>query len=97
MPTSLGTHRIPELWMELHDRHLLARLLKVKNISPMRLALAVGWQSRTSVARLLNGDYNCVTPEKATRIAAFLEVPVDLIFVPKISSASGEFDSRESA
>lgn len=88
---------LPELWMELDDkrRKRLATLMEIHEVSPKRLAIAVGWKSRTSITRLLNGEYNAVDTDRAARIAHFFGVPQEHLFLPK--SSSGTRDSEREA
>ena len=92
MRTLPMNYRPPEMWMQLIDRKRLAKLMAIQEVSPLTLARAVGWRSKTSVVRLLNGDYNAVDSDKAARIAKFFGVGVDDLFVVKMSSGTGEMD-----
>lgn len=89
--------QLPELWMQLIDKKRLAKLMTIQEVSPFMLARAAGWKSKTSVVRLLNGDYNSVDTDKAARIAKYLGVGVDDLFLVKISSDTGASEQRRSA
>lgn len=80
---------LPELWMQLIDRKRLAKLMAIQEVSPFMLARAAGWKSKTSIVRLLNGDYNAVDPERAARIAKYLGVGIDDLFMARLSTDVG--------
>jgi hypothetical protein len=84
--------------MELTNRKLLAKLMAIQEVSPAQLAKVAGWRSKTSVTRLLSGEYNVVKePEKCARIAKHLGVGIDDLFLTKISSSTGDSDDRNVA
>lgn len=97
MTTTPIRFQLPELWMQLIDKKRLAKLMAIQEVSPFMLARAVGWKSKTSVVRLLAGDYNSVDPDKGARIAKYLGVGVDDLFLTKISSDTGVTAERQSA
>lgn len=94
---TITRYELPELWMELISRKRLAKLMAVQEVSPMQLAQAVGWRSRTSVTRLLNGHYNSVDTEKAARIAKFFGVGIDDLFLTKVSTLPEQNDKGDAA
>jgi transcriptional regulator with XRE-family HTH domain len=98
MTTRPTRYQLPELWMELIDRKRLARLMAIQDVSPAQLAKVAGWSSKTSVTRLLSGEYNGIKDtEKCARIARHLGVGIDDLFMTKISSAAGDYDQKRSA
>lgn len=97
MTTLSIAFQLPELWMQLIDKKRLAKLMAIQEVSPFQLARGVGWKSKTSVVRLLSGDYNAVTPDKAVRIAKYLGVGIDDLFLAKTSSDTGATAERRSA
>lgn len=70
-------------------RKKLASLLVIQEDSHRNLARAVGWKSHSYVGRILRGQVRSVTPEAAARIAAHFGVPMDDIFVPRVSGDAG--------
>lgn len=85
-------HRgLPELWMQVKDRKMIARLMTIQSVSSRELARAAGWRSHSYVTRILNGTITTVTPERAVRIARRLQVGTDDLFVARLSS-----DARKS-
>lgn len=90
--TNVARHyQLPELWMELIDRKRLAKLMAIQEVSPAALAKAAGWNSKTSVTRLLSGEYNGIKDaDKCARIAKRLGVGIDDLFLTKISSHGGD-------
>lgn len=77
--------QVMELYMLIKDPDLFRRLMESKRISARQLAQRMGWASHSYVNRLRTGTVNSVTPDAAVKIAYLLEVPVDLIFVPRVS------------
>lgn len=74
--------------MELLDRKKLKRLMIVQEVSNRRLALAAGWKSHSYMNRLVNGDVNTLEPEPALRIAKFLGVGVEDLFLTRVEDVS---------
>lgn len=84
--------------MELIDRKRLARLMAIQEVSPAQLAKAVGWNSRTSVTRLLSGEYKGIKDtDKCVRIAKYLGVGVDDLFMAKTSSTARDLEQRRAS
>lgn len=78
--------RLPEIYMRVLDPKKIKKLMVIKDVSARTLATKVGYQSHAYITRILRGEISTVTPEKAARIAAFLEVGVDDLFVARVSS-----------
>lgn len=78
-----------EVYMLLTDRKRLARLILIKGVSKRRVAQAAGWKSHTYLLRLLSGQATTCEPEHAVRIAAFLEVDLYDLFMPKVDTTGG--------
>lgn len=75
-----------EVWMLLKDRKLLARLMAIQGKSARALATESGFKSHTYLQRMLRGDANSCTAERAVAIAATLQVPLDSLFVSNVST-----------
>lgn len=73
--------------MALTDRKKLAKLMVIQGVSQRQLAEAVGWKSHSYLGRLLRGDVNTLDVEPAVRIAMYLGVGTDDLFVARSSSA----------
>lgn len=71
--------------MELRDRKMLQRLMIVQDVSNRRLALAAGWKSHSYMNRLVKGEVKTLEPEPALRIAKFLGVGVEDLFLTQVS------------
>lgn len=74
-------------WMRLQSGKLLRAQMDVKKLSNEMVARHAG-VGRTFISALVNERRTSCTPQVATRIAERLEVPVELLFVPKTSAAS---------
>jgi len=83
--------------MILHNRKLLAKLMRIQGISQRKLATTVGWSSHTFVARLVNGSVDSLSSDKALLIAYVLGVGVDDLFTTKVSTVANQFVSQRSA
>lgn len=77
--------------MRVRDPKKIKTLMVVQDVSTRRLAAEVGYASHAYVGRILRGEITTVTPERAARIARFLGVGMDDLFVPRLST-----DSRRS-
>lgn len=83
------TSQLPELWMILKDRQKLAKLMVIQGVSARQLADAAGWKSHTYMQRLLRGDVKSLKTDPALRIANYLGVGVDDLFLVKVASDAG--------
>ncbi|WOO98219.1 helix-turn-helix domain-containing protein [Micrococcus terreus] len=72
--------------MELHDRKKLQRLMIVQGVSARQLARAAGWKSHSYMNRLIKGEVKTLEPEPALRIANYLQVGVEDLFLTRVSS-----------
>lgn len=75
-------------WMRLRSGSLLRELMNTKHLSNADVALHAKC-GRTFISALVNGRRTSCTPTLASRIAERLEVPVEVLFVPKASADSG--------
>lgn len=75
--------------MILIDRKKLAKLMLIQEKTHRDVAHAAGWSSHSYVGRLLSGEVNTLRPEAALRIAKFLGVGVDDLFVTRVSTNHG--------
>ena len=82
------TPRLPELYMKLIDRKRLAKLMLIQGVSQRDVAQAAGWKSHSYLGRLIRGTVDTLEPEPALRIARFLGVSVDDLFLPRLSTDS---------
>lgn len=81
--------RLPEMWMILKDRQKLAKLMVIQGVSARQLAKEAGWKSHTYMQRLLRGEVKTLETDPALRIAAFLGVGVDDLFLTRVASDTG--------
>lgn len=79
-----------ELWMYVRDYKRLASIVIVQGHTHRDLARAAGYKSHTYIGRLLRGEAKTLEPEAAIRIAHFLGLPSDDLFVPRVSSVTGQ-------
>ena len=77
------------VWMLVRSHTKLRGYLLVKDISHRQLADALGWKSHSYIGRLVRGQIKTLDPDAALKIAKILEVPVDELFIIKVSSESG--------
>ncbi|MEV8180301.1 helix-turn-helix transcriptional regulator [Specibacter sp. NPDC078692] len=74
--------------MELRDRKMLQRLMIVQGVSNRSLAKIAGWKSHSYMNRLVAGDVKTLEPEPALRIAKFLGVGVEDLFLTRVEHNS---------
>ena len=75
--------------MELIDRKKLARLMVVQGVGQRELARAAGWKSHSSRGRLLKGQVKTLEADPALRIAHYLQVGVEDLFLTRVDEQSG--------
>jgi transcriptional regulator with XRE-family HTH domain len=92
-----ATLELPELWMELKDRTLLASLMEAQGKSARHIARVAGYKSHTYVQRLLRGQAKNLEPIPAARIAHDLGVPFNLLFVTRVSGNPAQTVRKERA
>lgn len=88
-----------EVWMYLPERgrERLLEILEQEEISRRRLAIAAGWSSHSYMNRLLNGEVSTLEVKPAVRIAKFLGLRVNDLFLPKSTSDAGRTSQRKLA
>lgn len=72
--------------MLLKDRKQLAKLMVIQGVSARQLAKIAGWKSHSYMNRLLAGDVRTLSTDPALRIAHYLGVGVDDLFLVKVSN-----------
>lgn len=83
--------------MELRDRKKLQRLMIVQEVSNRTLAKAAGWKSHSYMNRLVNGTAKTLEPEPALRIAHYLGVGVEDLFLTRVADLDGQNVTRRVA
>ena len=83
-------------WMRLTSGKILRGLMDAKRLSNEDIARHAG-VGRTFISALVNNRRSSCTPKVAERIAERLEVPLEVLFVPRASAASGNRDKRKVA
>lgn len=91
------TPLVTELYMQVKDSELLRRLLETKGFTARQLSKQMGWKSHSYMNRVLSGQVRTVTPDAAVKIAYLLQVPVDLVFVARVSGETRQTERRKSA
>lgn len=87
MATVLLRHRSQRrvIWMRLQDPVLLARLRKRAGLTQRQVGERAGY-SHTFIAALECGRKGTCKPETALAIAEVVGVPVDILFVTRLST-----------
>jgi plasmid maintenance system antidote protein VapI len=75
--------------MRIKSGALLREMMNSRNASNADVGRAAG-QDRSLISALCNERRTTCTPETAERIAAYFQVPVEVLFVPRTSAASGQ-------
>lgn len=90
-------------WMRLKSGRLLRELMNTKGLSNADVAMTVRKDdgkpiARTFVSALVNERRTSCTPKVAEGIAERLQVPLEVLFDPRVSAASGhDIKRRETA
>lgn len=82
--------------MKVKDAELLRRLMESKGFTARQMSRDLGWSSHSYMNRILTGKVTTVTPDSAMKIAYLLQIPVDLIFVPRVSGETRRMVRRAS-
>lgn len=72
--------------MLLKDRKQLAKLMVIQGVSARQMAKIAGWKSHSYMNRLLSGDVRTLSTDPALRIAHYLGVGVDDLFLVRVSN-----------
>lgn len=83
--------------MKVKDADLIRRLMETKGFSARQLSKSMGWKSHSYMNRILAGETRSVTTDAAVKIAYLLQVPVDLLFVPQVSSDQRQIVERKAS
>ena len=75
-------------WMRLTSGKILRGLMEAKRLSNADVAAHAGC-GRTFISALVNERRTSCTPKVAVRIAERLEVPLEVLFVPRASAGGG--------
>lgn len=86
---SFNENDLGELYMILRDRKKLLSVMIVQEVSQRELARAAGWKSHSYLGRLLRGEVNTLDPDAALRIAHKLGLPVNDLFLTRVSEKTG--------
>lgn len=83
--------------MKVRDAKTIAKLMVIQGVSQRTLAHQAGYKSHAYMGRILRGEVTTLDPEAAVRIAKFLGVGVDDLFLVRVSSDTGNNAQREKA
>lgn len=76
--------------MLLKDRKQLAKLMVIQGVSARQMAKIAGWKSHSYMNRLLAGEVKTLATDPALRIAHYLGVGVDDLFLVRVSDEAGQ-------
>lgn len=83
--------------MRVKDPKQIKKLMVIQDVSARKMAEEVGYRSHAYITRILRGEIKTVTPERAARIARFLGVGVDDLFVARLSTDTAHNGKRGKA
>lgn len=72
--------------MQVRDAKTIRKLMVIQNVSQRSLARAAGYKSHAYMGRILRGEVKTLDPEAAVRVAKYLGVGVDDLFLVRVSS-----------
>lgn len=77
------------------DPKKISKLIVLEGYSTRSFSKAIGYKSPTHLRRILDGKQKTVTPDRAALIARRLNVGMDKLFVPRLSTDAGEIDETD--
>ena len=83
--------------MEVRDAKKIAKLMVIQGVSQRSLAHHAGYKSHAYMGRILRGEVKTLDPDAAVRIAKFLGVGTDDLFLTRVSPDSGQTAQRQGA
>lgn len=83
--------------MVIKDLKRLLTLITIQELTHRDIADAAGWSAHSYVSRLLRGEVKTLKIEPATMIARRLGVPVEDLFVTKVTSNAGHAGQRSAS
>lgn len=83
--------------MQVRDPKMIRKLMTIQGVNYRTLAHHAGYKSHAYLGRLLRGEVKTLDPEAAVRIAKFLGVGVDDLFLVRTSSDGQQNGHRRSA
>lgn len=83
--------------MQVRDAKKIRKLMVIQGVSQRTLAAKAGYKSHAYMGRILRGEVKTLDPEAAVRIAKFLGVGVDDLFLVRVSTDNGRIAQKESA
>lgn len=81
-------------WMRLTSGKILRGLMDQRQVSNEDVARAVGC-GRTFISALVNERRTSCKPKTAELIARYLQIPLEILFVPKMPTGSRQKSDRE--
>ena len=91
--------KLPELYMKVLDPKKIVKLMVIQEVSQRELAEAAWGEgaSHSYLGRILRGEIKSIQPEPAARIAAYLGVGQEDLFVAKVTSENAQSGRRRRA
>ena len=91
--------KLPELYMKVLDPKKIVKLMVIQEVTQRELAEAAWGEgaSHSYLGRILRGQIKSIQPDPAARIAEYLGVGMDDLFVARLSSSTGQSAKRKSA
>lgn len=84
--------------MKVLDPKKIVRLMVIQGVTQRELAHAVwGNKSHSYLGRILRGEVKSIQPDPALRIAEYLGVGIDDLFVARLSTDSAQTTKRRRA
>lgn len=92
--------KLPEMYMKVIDPKKIVKLMVIQDVTQRELAEAAWGEgaSHSYLGRVLRGEVKTgIKPEAAARIAHYLGVGIDDLFVARLSTDDGQSVRRRSA
>lgn len=81
--------------MDVRDPKKIAKLMVIQGVSQRTLATQAGYRSHAYMGRILRGEVKSLDPAAAARIAKFLGVGVDDLFLVRVSNDARQTIERK--
>lgn len=81
--------------MQVKDAKKIASLMVIQDVSQRTLAAQAGYKSHAYMGRILRGEVTTLDPAAAVRIAKFLGVGVDDLFLVRVSTDASKNDQQK--
>lgn len=81
--------------MQVRDAKKILKLMAIQDVSQRELARNAGYKSHAYMGRILRGEVKTLDPDAAVRIAKYLGVGTDDLFLTRVSTDTSHSAQRK--